>query len=62
MRLKDIYRPDAVTIDLHDDLAAAARRMELAQVGASAVVNKAGQLVGAIWCGRPLGRPTPPTC
>jgi CBS domain-containing protein len=46
MRLKDIYRPDAVTIDLHDDLAAAARRMELAQVGALAVVDKAGQLVG----------------
>ena len=46
MKLKDIYRPDAVTIDPDHDLAAAARRMELAQVGALAVVDKVGQLVG----------------
>lgn len=57
MRLKDIYRPDAVTIDLHDDLAAAARRMELAQVGALAVVDKAGQLVG-VFTERDLVRAT----
>ncbi len=57
MRLKDTYRPDAVTIDLHDDLAAAARRMELAQVGALAVVNKAGQLVG-VFTERDLVRAT----
>lgn len=57
IRLKDIYRPDAVTIDLHDDLAAAARRMELAQVGALAVVNKAGQLVG-VFTERDLVRAT----
>jgi CBS domain-containing protein len=46
MKLQDIYRPDAVTIDLDDDLAAAARRMELKQVGALVVVDEAGQLVG----------------
>jgi CBS domain-containing protein len=46
MKLKDIYRPDAVTIDPDHDLAAAARRMELAQVGALAVVEQAGRLVG----------------
>ena len=46
MKLKDIYRPDTVTIDVDDDLAAAARRMELAQVGALAVVDEAGKLVG----------------
>lgn len=33
MKLKDIYRPDTVTIDVDDDLAAAARR-------------EAGKLVG----------------
>jgi CBS domain-containing protein len=47
MRLRHIYRPDTITIDLDDDLATAARRMELAQVGALAVVNEAGQLVGS---------------
>jgi CBS domain-containing protein len=57
MRLKDTYRPDAVTIDLHDDLAAAARCMELAQVGALAVVDKAGQLVG-VFTERDLVRAT----
>jgi CBS domain-containing protein len=46
MKLKDIYRPDAVTIDPDHDLAAAARRMELAQVGALTVVDEAGRLVG----------------
>jgi CBS domain-containing protein len=45
MKLKDIYRPDTVTIDV-DDLAAAARRLELAQVGSLAVVDEAGKLVG----------------
>jgi CBS domain-containing protein len=48
MRLKDIYRPDPVTIDLDDDLAAAARRMEQEQVGALAVVDEASQLVGIL--------------
>jgi CBS domain-containing protein len=48
MKLKDVYRPDAVTIDLGDDLAAAARRMELAQVGALAVVDEGGRLVGIL--------------
>ena len=46
MKLKDIYRPDTVTIDVDDDLAAAARRLELAQVGSLAVVDEAGKLVG----------------
>jgi CBS domain-containing protein len=58
MKLKDIYRPDTVTIDVDDDLAAAARRMELAQVGALAVVDEAGQLVG-IFTERDLVRATP---
>jgi CBS domain-containing protein len=57
MNLKDIYRPDTVTIDVDDDLAAAARRMELAQVGALAVVGEAGQLVG-IFTERDLVRAT----
>jgi CBS domain-containing protein len=57
MKLKDIYRPDAVTIDLDDDLVAAARRMEQAQVGALAVVDQAGQLVG-IFTERDLVRAT----
>lgn len=46
MNLKDISRPDPVTISIGDDLAAAARRMEQAQVGALAVVDEAGRLVG----------------
>jgi CBS domain-containing protein len=46
MKLKDIYRPGAVTVHMGDDLASAARRMEQAQVGALAVVDEAGQLVG----------------
>jgi CBS domain-containing protein len=53
MKLKDIYRPDAVTIDPDQDLATAARRMESTQVGALAVVDEAGQLVG-IFTGRDL--------
>jgi CBS domain-containing protein len=57
MRLRDIYRPDIVTVDVHDDLAAATRRMELAQVGALAVVDEAGQLVG-IFTERDLVRAT----
>jgi CBS domain-containing protein len=57
MKLKDIYRPDTVTIDLHDDLATAARRMEQAQVRALAVVDEAGQLVG-IFTERDLVRAT----
>jgi CBS domain-containing protein len=57
MKLKDIYRPDAVTIDLDDDLAAAARRMELWQVGALAVVDEPGRLVG-IFTERDLVRAT----
>jgi CBS domain-containing protein len=57
MKLKDIYRPDTVTIDVDDDLAAAARRRELAQVGALAVVDEAGQLVG-IFTERDLVRAT----
>lgn len=57
MKLKDIYRPDTVTIDVDDDLAAAARRMEQAQVGALAVVDEAGQLVG-IFTERDLVRAT----
>ncbi len=48
MKLKDIYRPDPVTIRLDDDLAAAARHMEQEQVGALAVLDEAGQLVGII--------------
>jgi CBS domain-containing protein len=48
MKLRDIYRPDTVTIDVDNDLAAAARRMELAQVGALAVVDEAGKLVGIV--------------
>ena len=32
MKLKDIYRPDAVTVDPDEDLATAARRMESTQV------------------------------
>jgi CBS domain-containing protein len=46
MKLKDIYSPDTVTIHMGDDLASAARRVELAQVGALAVVDEAAQLVG----------------
>jgi CBS domain-containing protein len=57
MKLKDIYRPDTVTIDVDDDLATAARRMELARVGALAVVDEAGQLVG-IFTERDLVRAT----
>jgi CBS domain-containing protein len=57
MKLKDIYRPDTVTIDVDDDLAAAARRMELAQVGALAVVDEAGKLIG-IFTERGLVRAT----
>jgi CBS domain-containing protein len=57
MKLKDIYRSDTVTIDVDGDLAAAARRMELAQVGALAVVGEAGQLVG-IFTERDLVRAT----
>jgi CBS domain-containing protein len=57
MKLKDIYRPDTVTVDLDDDLAAAARRMEQAQVGALAVVDEAGRLVG-IFTERDLVRAT----
>jgi CBS domain-containing protein len=48
MKLKDIYRPDAVTVDIDDSLAAAARRMEQAQVGALAVLDEAGHLVGIL--------------
>ncbi len=48
MKLKNIYRPDAVTIDPDHDLATAARRMELAEVGALAVVDQAGRLVGMV--------------
>ena len=48
MKLKDIYRLDAVTIDPDHDLATAARRTELAEVGALAVVDEAGQLVGMV--------------
>jgi CBS domain-containing protein len=57
MKLKDIYRPDPVTIGLDDDLAAAARRMEQEQVGALAVVDEAGQPVG-IFTERDLVRAT----
>jgi CBS domain-containing protein len=57
MKLKDIYRPDTVTIDVDDDLATAARRMELAQVGALAVVDEAGKLIG-IFTERGLVRAT----
>jgi CBS domain-containing protein len=57
MKLKDLYRPDTVTIDVDDDLAAAARRMELAQVGALAVVDEAGKLIG-IFTERGLVRAT----
>ena len=57
MKRKDIYRPDTVTIDVDDDLATAARRMELAQVGALAVVDEAGKLVG-IFTERDLVRAT----
>ena len=46
MQLRDIYRPDAVTIEPDHDLATAARRMELTEVGALAVVDEAGRLVG----------------
>jgi CBS domain-containing protein len=56
-KLKDIYRPDPVTISIGDDLTAAARRMEEAQVGALAVVDEAGQLVG-IFTERDLVRAT----
>lgn len=48
MKLKDVYRPDAVAVDLGDDLATAARRMELARVGALAVVDEGGRLVGIL--------------
>jgi CBS domain-containing protein len=48
MKLKDIYRPDPVVIRLDDDLAAAARLLEQEQVGALAVLDEAGQLVGIL--------------
>jgi CBS domain-containing protein len=57
MKLKDVYRPDAVTVDPDHDLATAARRMESTQVGALAVVDEAGQPVG-IFTERDLVRAT----
>jgi CBS domain-containing protein len=48
MKVKDVYRPDAATIDPDHDLATAARRMESTQIGALAVVDEAGQLVGMV--------------
>jgi CBS domain-containing protein len=57
MKLQDLYRPDAVTIDPDHDLATAARRMELTEVGALAVVDEAGRLVG-IFTERDLVRAT----
>jgi CBS domain-containing protein len=47
MRLKEVHRPELLTVDIDDNLAVAARRMEQAQVGALAVV--AGErMVGLI--------------
>ena len=57
MKLKGIYRPDTVTVLTGDNLAAAARRMEQAEVGALAMVDEAGQLVG-IFTERDLVRAT----
>ena len=44
MKLEGIYRPDTITVHTGDNLAAAARLMEQAAVGALAVVDEAGQL------------------
>lgn len=48
MKLKDIYRPDPVTVDVDDNLAVAARRMEQARVGALAMLDEASQLIGIL--------------
>ena len=57
MKLKGIHRPDTVTVHTGDNLAAAACRMEQAEVGVLAVVDEARQLVG-IFPGRDLVRAT----
>ena len=48
MKLKDIYRPDAVTVDPDEDLATAARRMLELGVRQLPVTVGDDQLVGMV--------------
>jgi CBS domain-containing protein len=56
MRLKEVHRPELLTVDIDDNLAVAARRMEQAQVGALAVV--AGERVVGLITERDVVRAT----